>query len=919
MLFQTPLALALAVVMLSGTAIPALASKSTIATRFEKSRNLYHAFTNVADREAAVDSTTKLIAETRAAGDTTGWAALLAARGANHRQLGRTNDAISDLESALELALAVRDTASALNALYNLGAIALETGRPDEANELTERRLAMTIASGDGYPEALARTYLAYIALETGALERARRQYEIAIAGMETHGPDGVHPSQLIGLGRVYWRLGQADSAKMFWAKALEIAEKKNQLHEQAHALNNLATFEFFYGDLAKVAKYYGRVARIDSITGDPSGWIIHSANRATLLMELGRFSEAESVLVNTTRVCRRLGYTHRLPGVIAEQGWLELARGRPIAAADHFRSSIAAAEESGNFEPNESHYGLALALVESDSLRAAAGVAETALARGPSHADRQLLRVVLCGALRRNGDILRAARVVEAAMIEGAPQAGSARYAVILCEMASCLAALGHSDSAAASARRALDTFASHRYKTGEVSWREVLADQYNARGVDAASLLLCHPAGLRSAERKRNTFDALQRLKTQSLQERILGERPDAERTILFEDQPSVNLAQLQRDVLKPGEVLFDFSAGSDSTYLFVISSDVCRTAVFSNKDAELRVRMYRENIGRPLAPSSFEITARQGLALGRWLLDPFTDLIRSAERLLIVPDGWINAVPFAALAIDLPGDNNSRLLVDILELNMVPSATVLSWLRGSPRDSVRPPSKVLAIADASGEDLPGSISETRYLRRVFHDVDVLEGLPSGPRASFEEIAGGYDVVHLAAHVEINTEKPWQCGVRFGEDRFVRAAEVAGGHLRSRLAVLSGCESAGGRPVTGEGVLGLTAAFVAAGVPATVSTLWPVDDRATAAFVRLFYDRLADGETVSASLREAQCELRENRDTRHPFFWAPFVVVGDGGVLVPLERRAQTRLWYLWLVPLVFIVLVLARRFFS
>jgi CHAT domain-containing protein/tetratricopeptide (TPR) repeat protein len=907
------------VVLLLVASSPVLASNSTIATRFEKSRNLYHSFANVADREAAVDSTTIRIAQAQASMDTMAWAALLAARGANNWYLGRTNDAIEDLESALELAYAADDTASALNALYNLGAIALETGRPEDATALTEKRLAMTIASGDGYPEALARTYLAYIALETGALERARRQYELAIAGMEIHSPDGVHPSQLIGLGRVYWRIGEVDSAKMFWANALATAEKKNQLYEQAHALNNLATFEFFYGDLSKVANYYERVARIDSITGDRGGWVIHSANRATLLTELGRFSDAESVLVHTARTCRSFGFMHRLAGVIAEQGWLELARGRRIAATDYFRRSIAAAEESGNFEPNESHYGLALALMESDSLGAAVAVAEEALSRNPSHTDRQLLRVVLCSALRRNGDFELASAVAETAVTEGGSQPPSVRYAVALCELASCRAALGQSDSAAATARRALNTFAMHRQKTGEVIWREVLADQYNARAVGAAGLLLHHPVDTNASQRARNAFNALQLIKTQALQDRIFGGRPDAERTILFEGQPAIKLNQLQREVLRPGEVLIDFSAGLDSTILFIVTNETLRVAVFSNEDLEWRIRMYRENIGSPLEPSSYKIAARQGLALGNMLFGPLVDLMQEADRLLLVPDGWINAVPFAALAVDTRENNEPLQLIDEFEMHVIPSANVLSWLRGSQQDSLPSPAKILALTDVSRVDLPGSIAETRYLQRAFRGVDVLGDFTEEMNLSFEKKAIGYDVIHLAAHVEINSEKPWHCGVRIGENRFIRAADVACGRLRARLAVLSGCESAGGRAVAGEGVLGLTSAFIAAGVPATVSTLWPVDDRTTSAFIKVFYDRLADGETVSASLRHAQLELRNHENTRHPFFWAPFIAVGDGGISVLLERNTRSGLRFLWFIPLVVLLFWAIRRIFS
>ena len=173
MFLRLPRVLTPTVILLLGAFSCAAAPKSTIATRFEKSRTLYNSFAYAADREAAIDSTTILIEEAYAAGDTMAWAALLAARGANKQPLGRTADAEKDLDLALELAEAVNDTVSLMNALYNLGVIALETGRPDEAKAFTERRLAITIVANEGYPEALARTYLAYIALETGELDLA--------------------------------------------------------------------------------------------------------------------------------------------------------------------------------------------------------------------------------------------------------------------------------------------------------------------------------------------------------------------------------------------------------------------------------------------------------------------------------------------------------------------------------------------------------------------------------------------------------------------------------------------------------------------------------------------------------------------------------------------------------------------------
>ena len=112
--------------------------------------------------------------------------------------------------------------------------------------------------------------------------------------------------------------------------------------------------------------------------------------------------------------------------------------------------------------------------------------------------------------------------------------------------------------------------------------------------------------------------------------------------------------------------------------------------------------------------------------------------------------------------------------------------------------------------------------------------------------------------------------------------------------------MSVLAGCETAGGRATNGEGVLGLTSAFLSAGVPVVVSSRWPVDDGATAVLMKHFYDRLAAGRTVASALREAQMAVRKNPRTSHPFYWAGFAVVGDGTRVVrPLLAGKQRGYW--------------------
>jgi CHAT domain-containing protein len=206
------------------------------------------------------------------------------------------------------------------------------------------------------------------------------------------------------------------------------------------------------------------------------------------------------------------------------------------------------------------------------------------------------------------------------------------------------------------------------------------------------------------------------------------------------------------------------------------------------------------------------------------------------------------------------------------------------------------------VLAIAPVGDEALAGARREVNAIKRRFAGVSEASGDKIG---AFADSTSEYEVIHVAAHIEVNDEKPWHSGILMGAsngggdfhaDPYLRAGDIASRHIPARLAVLSGCESAMGRRMVGEGVAGLTSAFLSAGVQSVVATLWRVDDSATADLMERFYRGLADGIPVAGALRRAQLETRAEPETSHPFYWAGFVVVGAGGVSVDLETRPRT-----------------------
>jgi CHAT domain-containing protein len=250
--------------------------------------------------------------------------------------------------------------------------------------------------------------------------------------------------------------------------------------------------------------------------------------------------------------------------------------------------------------------------------------------------------------------------------------------------------------------------------------------------------------------------------------------------------------------------------------------------------------------------------------------------------------------------------------------------PSATFLAELRA--REDLAPagPLSVLAVAgafDAAGRPLAGAVREIRWLAGTFAGVDAVVDTAAGPAFGGRD-PGAYGLLHLAAHAEVDPQRPWNSALILGDagrPRRLRAGAIADLDLTARLAVLASCNSASGAVLSGEGMLGLAAGFLSAGVPAVVATLWSVDDRRAEQFTRLFYAELADGRSAAAALQRTRAALRARPGTSHPDHWAGYVLLGEGSGRVPLvaDDRPGLATWIAVGGTLVAaVVTVLARR---
>lgn len=180
-----------------------------------------------------------------------------------------------------------------------------------------------------------------------------------------------------------------------------------------------------------------------------------------------------------------------------------------------------------------------------------------------------------------------------------------------------------------------------------------------------------------------------------------------------------------------------------------------------------------------------------------------------------------------------------------------------------------------------------LPDAAKEARAIGKLYENAQVRVGREANESA-FKSEAEPYRVLHLAAHSIVDDGAPMFSSIVLAasgrdqlEDGLLEAREIADLKLHADLAVLSGCETARGRVTPGEGMVGLSWAFLAAGVPTTVVSQWKVGSESTAPLMIAFHRHLRTGAPPAAALRLAMLELRRDSRWRHPFYWAPFVVV--------------------------------------
>lgn len=259
---------------------------------------------------------------------------------------------------------------------------------------------------------------------------------------------------------------------------------------------------------------------------------------------------------------------------------------------------------------------------------------------------------------------------------------------------------------------------------------------------------------------------------------------------------------------------------------------------------------------------------------------ILNPLTEALNPYRKLILVPHGPLHYLPFHALY-----DGTSYLL-ERFEICYLPGSSFLRYCK----EAEVTDSGSLSIGHSDGSRLPYAVEEARSVAALLDGQTLLEDQIT--LTELQRTLPGYRTLHLAAHGDFRPDNPLFSGLAIS-DGWLTTLDIFNLRLRASLVTLSACQT--GRNVVsgGDELLGLMRAFLGAGAASLVLSLWAVEDRSTSQLMASFYRKLARGATKGEALRQAQLRFVQGQDGpdyamyRHPYFWAPFFLVGNAGPL--------------------------------
>ncbi len=811
---------------------------------------------------------------------------------------------------------------------------------------------------------------------------QAIESYELALAVARPLGSERFVVTLLNALGGAGRAVGEIEAARGAFEAAAELARRVGRREAEATALNELGRLAAEQGDAHLAAALYRQALEIWRLEGNRAYEAVTLHNLAESYQMLERFAEARDLLDEALARAREVDWQAFEASVLTTLAWSRLRDDSPREAVDLLEQALRLRQDAGDLsgqagvldrlgsaqlrlgqlEPALASYQASLEIaseignpryaartrvnlgclqVSAGQLEQAVESLDAALEYLASHHDPTTqANALFCRAQaeRRLGDLPAAREHLETALRIVDSLRTTARrqgvwhgaiedwqdyaelYVTVLYELSggsrdSRLLAAAFEASDLARARTFYELLFEAGLGVRSDADATLLAQEGQVRAqLDEVAARLSAAAGEEPGELARRSRQLALELATLQDQIRLSSPRFDP-----LLNPPGVALEEFQ-SLLGPDDAVLSYSLGKERGYLFAVTRDsIVAHALPARATIEATAARAYDGLRHSVFSRGRQRADTATGELSEMLLAPVRERL-TAGRLLVIVEGMLHYIPFAAL----PWPGGEGLLVDRAAVVHLPSAAVLSALRT--RSAARPtPAKDLAVlADAVfspldprvegggtavGSGLAGQpTGGEEPFQRLVHTrreaesilalvppelrLEALDFAASGELARSEELSR-YRMIHLASHALINEEIPELSEIvmslvdaagRPVDGGRLRLHEIYGLQFSAELVVLSACRTALGKRVRGDGLQSFTRGFFHAGASRVLVSLWDVGDAASADLIARFYHGLlAEDLPPAEALRRAQLWMRQQPAWEAPFHWAGFVLHGE------------------------------------
>lgn len=857
------------------------------------------------------------------------------------RQQNRTAEALDYLQKSLVIFEEVSDKKGKARALQAIGVVYGLQRKHDVALEYYDKSLTLSQEVGDRNLTALVLNSLGLAHSSMGHYEVGVQFYEKSrVLSEELNDKSTLHMA-LNNIATYYINQGRFAAALDYLQKSLKIMEELGSAGDRrsmAYKLQNIGLIYRHQGDLDQALAYSRRSLAILEEIDDKFGIANLRNNIGVIYKSQGLYDQSLEWFQKSKQGYEALKASPGIARTLNNIGDVYRLQGRYDQALEPLQESLRLREQ------NKDRGGIALTLNNLGRLyedqgkyaemlevaRRAAGIAEeingreelwdaqdrmgralTALGQ-PAEAQRSFLAAIA------NIEILRkevaGGEQQQQSFLENklSPWLGMIS---LLVSQQKYTEALSYAEQS--KARVLLDAL-----QSGRASLRQSLSQQERQAEEEQRLRLVSLNTQL-SGELRREKPDPSRIAVLKANVEKARLEYEDFE-TTLYVAHPELKVKRGEAPIIKMDELtellpdaataLLEYVVANNETYLFVVTKSVAQS--------EPEIRLYTLPIKRvELAKQTQalrEQLARRDLGfrasavkLYELLLKPAEAQLQDKTNLVIAPDNTLWDLPFQVLVT-----NANRFLIEDAAIGYAPSLTVLREMMrrrknqiadaapatllalGNPQVGPETISRVkLTLRDEKLDPLPEAEQEVKALRRLYGASRSKVYIGAEAREDrVKSEASGANILHFATHGMLNNASPMYSHLALAEgsaneDGLLEAWELMQLNLNAELVVLSACETARGRIGAGEGMIGFSWAMFIAGVPSIVVSQWKVESAGTRDLMVNFHRSLISPAgigklkpTKTESLRQAALKVMKNPETSHPFYWAGFVLVGDG-----------------------------------